>query len=139
MKPGKPFVFGELNKDMDKPVLYFGLPGNPLSTVVGALQFVMPALWQMSGADSSEQPIQLSIQATLTNDIRKSVGRKDFQRGVLTQNAAGSYAVECFSSQQSHRIKQLSRANCFIVLDKDSGNVAANNTVTVQPFSWLYT
>lgn len=139
MKPGKPFVFGELNKDMDKPVLYFGLPGNPLSTVVGALQFVIPALWQMSGADSSEQPIQLSIQATLTNDIRKSVGRKDFQRGVLTQNAAGSYTVECFSSQQSHRIKQLSLANCFIVLDKDSGNVAAHNTVTVQPFPWLYT
>ena len=138
MKPGKPFVFGELNKDIDKPVLYFGLPGNPLSTVVGALQFVIPALWQMSGADVLEQPIQLSIQATLTNDIRKSAGRKDFQRGVLSQNAVGSYEVESFTSQQSHRIKQLSRANCFIVLDKDSGNVSANGTVTVQPFPWLY-
>ncbi|MBF6842112.1 molybdopterin-binding protein, partial [Acinetobacter baumannii] len=40
MKPGKPFVFGELTKNVDKPVLYFGLPGNPLSTVVGTLQFV---------------------------------------------------------------------------------------------------
>ncbi|MBF2718355.1 molybdopterin molybdotransferase MoeA [Psychrobacter sp. NG254] len=138
MKPGKPFVFGELNKNLDKPVLYFGLPGNPLSTVVGALQFVIPALWQMSGADPLEQPMQLSIQATLTNDIRKSAGRKDFQRGVLSQNEVGSYEVESFTSQQSHRIKQLSRANCFIVLDKDSGNVSANSTVTVQPFSWLY-
>lgn len=138
MKPGKPFVFGELNKDIDKPVLYFGLPGNPLSTVVGALQFVIPALWQMSGADVLEQPMQLSIQATLTNDIRKSAGRKDFQRGVLSQNAVGSYEVESFTSQQSHRIKQLSRANCFIVLDKNSGNVSANSTVTVQPFPWLY-
>ena len=138
MKPGKPFVFGELNKDIDKPVLYFGLPGNPLSTVVGALQFVIPALWQMSGADVLEQPMQLSIQATLTNDIRKSAGRKDFQRGVLSQNAVGSYEVESFTSQQSHRIKQLSQANCFIVLDKDSGNVSANGTVTVQPFPWLY-
>ena len=138
MKPGKPFVFGELNKDIDKPVLYFGLPGNPLSTVVGALQFVIPALWQMSGADVLEQPMQLSIQATLTNDIRKSAGRKDFQRGVLSQNAVGSYEVESFTSQQSHRIKQLSRANCFIVLDKDSGNVSTNSTVTVQPFPWLY-
>ncbi|WP_201590073.1 molybdopterin molybdotransferase MoeA [Psychrobacter fozii] len=138
MKPGKPFVFGELNKDIDKPVLYFGLPGNPLSTVVGALQFVIPALWQMSGANLLEQPMQLSIQATLTNDIRKSAGRKDFQRGVLSQNAVGSYEVESFTSQQSHRIKQLSRANCFIVLDKDSGNVSKNGTVTVQPFPWLY-
>ncbi|OLF39121.1 gephyrin-like molybdotransferase Glp [Psychrobacter sp. Cmf 22.2] len=138
MKPGKPFVFGELNKELDKPVLYFGLPGNPLSTVVGALQFVLPALWQLSGAAVSEQPMQLNLKATLMNNIKKSVGRKDFQRGVLSQNAAGSYQVECFLSQQSHRIKQLSYANCFIVLDKDSGNVAAGDTVTVQPFPWLH-
>ncbi|MBP3946776.1 gephyrin-like molybdotransferase Glp [Psychrobacter sp. K31L] len=138
MKPGKPFVFGELNKDIAKPVLYFGLPGNPLSTVVGALQFVIPALWQMSGADLAERPMQLSVKATLTNDIRKSAGRKDFQRGVLTQNDAGSYQVECFSGQQSHRIKQLSRANCFVVLDKDSGNVASGDSVIVQPFPWLH-
>jgi molybdopterin molybdotransferase len=138
MKPGKPFVFGELNKDLAKPVLYFGLPGNPLSTVVGALQFVIPALWQMSGASLAEQPMQLSVKATLTNDVRKMAGRKDFQRGFLSQNEVGSYQVECFSSQQSHRIKQLSRANCFVVLDKDSGNVSANTMVTVQPFPWLY-
>jgi len=138
MKPGKPFVFGELNKDLARPVLYFGLPGNPLSTVVGALQFVIPALWQMSGASIQEQPMQLSVKATLANDVRKMAGRKDFQRGFLSQNDVGSYQVECFSSQQSHRIKQLSRANCFVVLDKDSGNVSANTMVTVQPFPWLY-
>ncbi|MGM8890399.1 molybdopterin molybdotransferase MoeA [Psychrobacter sp. 1Y1] len=138
MKPGKPFVFGELNKNLDKPVLYFGLPGNPLSTVVGTLQFVIPALWQMSGASVSEQPMPLTIKAKLISDIRKSPGRKDFQRGVLSRDKTGNYQVECFSRQQSHRIKQLSRANCFIVLDKDSGNVAAGNDVVVQPFPWLH-
>lgn len=138
MKPGKPFVFGELNKNLDKPVLYFGLPGNPLSTVVGALQFVIPALWQMSGASVSEQPMPLTINAKLTNDIKKFPGRKDFQRGVLSQDEAGHYQVECFLSQQSHRIKQLSRANCFIVLDKDSGNISSGDKVTVQPFPWLH-
>ncbi|MGE6246546.1 gephyrin-like molybdotransferase Glp [Psychrobacter proteolyticus] len=138
MKPGKPFVFGELNKSLDKPVLYFGLPGNPLSTVVGTLQFVIPALWQMSGASVSEQPMPLAIKAKLISDIRKSPGRKDFQRGVLSRDETGHYQVECFSRQQSHRIKQLSRANCFIVLDKDSGNVAAGNDVVVQPFPWLH-
>ncbi|MEL0618863.1 gephyrin-like molybdotransferase Glp [Psychrobacter proteolyticus] len=138
MKPGKPFVFGELNKNLDKPVLYFGLPGNPLSTVVGTLQFVIPALWEMSGASVSEQPMPLTIKAKLISDIRKSPGRKDFQRGVLSLDETGHYQVECFSRQQSHRIKQLSRANCFIVLDKDSGNVAAGNDVVVQPFPWLH-
>ena len=142
MKPGKPFVFGELladnNNAVDKPVLYFGLPGNPLSTVVGTLQFVIPALWQMSGADGQQQPMLLTLKATLSNDVKKSAGRKDFQRGVLSQDAMGHYQVQCFTSQQSHRIKQLSRANCFVVLDKDSGNVASGTVVNVQPFSWLY-
>ncbi|SNT70412.1 gephyrin-like molybdotransferase Glp [Psychrobacter sp. LV10R520-6] len=139
MKPGKPFVFGELNKGIDKPVLFFGLPGNPLSTVVGALQFVIPALWQMSGVSVSEQPMQLTVKATLINDIKKSVGRTDFQRGVLSQDTHGSYQVECSSKQDSHRIKQLSHANCFIVLDQDSGNVTSGDIVNVQPFPWLHT
>lgn len=142
MKPGKPFVFGELfagnHSAVDKPVLYFGLPGNPLSTVVGALKFVIPALWQMSGADLQQQPMPLTLKATLVNEVRKSAGRKDFQRGLLSQDAIGNYQVQCFTSQQSHRIKQLSLANCFVVLDIDSGNVAAGNVVNVQPFSWLY-
>ncbi len=137
MKPGKPFVFGELTKDLAKPVLYFGLPGNPLSTIVGSLKFVIPALWQMAGAAPQERPIQLSLTATLKNDIKKSVGRTDFQRGILLQNENGEFEVESFTKQQSHRIKQLSHANCFIVLAQDSGNVAAGETVTVQPFPWL--
>lgn len=137
MKPGKPFVFGELTHNIDKPVLYFGLPGNPLSTVVGALQFVIPALWQLSGANLAERPMALTVMATLTTDIKKSAGRKDFQRGLLTQTATG-YQVECFTNQQSHRIKQLSRANCFVVLDKDAGNVSQGASVTVQPFPWAH-
>ena len=137
MKPGKPFVFGELTKDLAKPVLYFGLPGNPLSTIVGSLKFVIPALWQMAGAAPQERPIQLSLTATLKNDIKKSVGRTDFQRGSLLQKDNGEFEVESFTKQQSHRIKQLSHANCFIVLAQDSGNVAAGETVTVQPFPWL--
>ncbi len=136
MKPGKPFVFGELNKGIDKPVLYFGLPGNPLSTIVGSLQFVIPALWRLAGVDDKDLPMAVSVWATLGNDIKKSVGRKDFQRGVLSQNEKGDYQVTSFNKQQSHRIKQLSHANCFIVLAQDSGNVSAGEKVQVQPFPW---
>ncbi|MFZ2843494.1 gephyrin-like molybdotransferase Glp [Psychrobacter sp.] len=137
MKPGKPFVFGELTQNLAKPVLYFGLPGNPLSTVVGTLQFVIPALWQMAGAAIQDRPMQLILSATLENDIKKSAGRTDFQRGILSQNEAGHFQVESFSKQQSHRIKQLSHANCFIVLAQDSGNLSAGENVQVQPFPWL--
>jgi len=77
-----------------------------------------------------------TVQATLDNDVRKSAGRKDFQRGVLSQNSDGSFTVKAFSKQQSHRIKQLSQANCLIVLAKDSGNLLAGEQVEVQPFPW---
>ncbi|WP_372845049.1 gephyrin-like molybdotransferase Glp [Psychrobacter sp.] len=137
MKPGKPFVFGELTNELAKPVLYFGLPGNPLSTIVGTLQFVIPALWQMAGASHAEQPLQLTVIATLKNDVKKSAGRKDFQRGILTQDQSGNFQVESLSKQQSHRIKQLSHANCFIILAQDSGNVGAGEAVQVQPFPWI--
>ena len=141
MKPGKPFVFGEMlgdkNKKMAKPVLYFGLPGNPISTVVGALQFIIPALWQLSAVSIQDQPMPLTVTATLTTDIKKSVGRTDFQRGLLTRDKQGDYQVESFFNQQSHRIKQLSRANCLIVLSQDTGNIASGTKVEVQPFPWL--
>ena len=136
MKPGKPFVFGELTQGLEVPVLYFGLPGNPLSSVVGSLQFIIPALWQLSGVAQEDMPMTLTVTATLSNDVRKSPGRADFQRGILSQDGAGRYVVSTAGKQDSHRIKQLSLANCLIVLPKDSGNVSAGEEVLVQPFPW---
>lgn len=154
MKPGKPFVFGELSRQhlgilqqqparqvgqaYNQKVLYFGLPGNPLSVVVSALQFVIPALWQAAGVSSEDRPKRLTVTATLTTEVKKSAGRTDFQRGVLTQAEDGSYQVAVFASQQSHRIKQLSCANCLLVLPQDSTDRQAGEQVQVQPFSWLW-
>lgn len=140
MKPGKPFVFGELlgdnDKKLDKPVLYFGLPGNPLSTVVGTLQLIIPALWRLSGVRADDLPMTLKVQAILQDNIKKSVGRKDFQRGVLSQADNGDLQVLSFANQQSHRIKQLSNANGLIVLPQESSDVAAGEKVEVQLFPW---
>ena len=136
MKPGKPFVFGELTESLDVPVLYFGLPGNPLSSVVGSLQFIIPAFWRLSGINEAEIPKSLTLTASLVNDVKKSPGRADFQRGIFSQNAAGEYVVSTAGKQDSHRIKQLSLANCLIVLPKDSGNLVAGDKVTIQLFPW---
>lgn len=143
MKPGKPFVFGELlgnsaddKAKLDKPVLFFGLPGNPLSTLVGTLQLVIPALWRLSGVNASDMPMTRAVMATLENDVKKSVGRKEFQRGFLSQNDKGEFTVNSFAKQQSHRIKQLSKANCLVVLAQDSCDLLAGEKVQVQPFTW---
>ena len=136
MKPGKPFVFGELTEGLEVPVLYFGLPGNPLSSVVGSLQFIIPALWRLSGINVENIPVPVTLTAALANDVRKSPGRADFQRGIVSQNAEGEYVVSTAGKQDSHRIKQLSLANCLIVLPKDSGSLVAGDKVKVQPFPW---
>lgn len=137
MKPGKPFIFGEFEQDK-KTVMYFGLPGNPLSTVVCCLNFVKPALWQLSGVIQSDIPKPLQLFAKTTHDINKRAGRQDYQRAIFCQNEDGSFSVTPLSAQDSHRVKQLSHANCLLVLPQDNAGVKAGEIVTVQPFSWNF-
>lgn len=141
MKPGKPFVFGELydkSSDSSRTVLYFGLPGNPLSSVVGCLQFVMPALWQLSGVSCDDMPKRLTVNAVLTQDINKRAGRKEFMRGVYHQDDKGDFLVQPLGVQDSHRIKQLSLANCLIIAEKDSDGLKQGDTIQIQPFVWYF-
>ncbi|XP_019328453.1 PREDICTED: uncharacterized protein LOC109279551 [Aptenodytes forsteri] len=141
MKPGKPFVFGEFGGEFaedNKQVLYFGLPGNPLSTVVGCLQFIKPALWRLSGVVENDIPMQLRLSANTTHDIKKQAGRQDYQRASFVQNEDGSFSVTPLSAQDSHRVKQLSQANCLLVLPKDNAGVKAGESVVIEPFAWNF-
>lgn len=137
MKPGKPFVFGEFEQG-DKTELYFGLPGNPLSTVVCCLNFVKPALWQLSGVSEMDIPKQLRLTAKTTHDIKKQAGRQDYQRAIFSQNDDGSLHVTPLAAQDSHRVKKLSQANCLLVLPQDNAGVTAGEIVTIEPFSWIF-
>ena len=61
--------------------------------------------------------------------MRKAVGRRDFQRGILENGS-----VRPQGGQDSHRVYGLARANCLIDLPADSGDQPAGATVTVWPF-----
>lgn len=128
VKPGKPFVFGQMLKTW-----YFGLPGNPVSGFVGFDLFLKAPLWQLCGAAEAPQPLR--FQAALSEPLRKSPGRTDIQRAVLTQQADGTWTAAPAGEQDSHRVWGVSRANGYIVLDADSGSLPAGASVTVQPFS----
>lgn len=136
MKPGKPFVFGEFHR-ADKPVLYFGLPGNPLSTIVGMLQFVRPALWQLSGCDSHDLPYAPAMPAVCQTDITKKGTRQEFLRAVFVFHG-GRLSVKPLGAQDSHRVKQMSHANCLLVLPCDCTGVRAGDTVMIEPFEWCF-
>ncbi|WP_302056645.1 molybdopterin molybdotransferase MoeA [Aeromonas sp. FDAARGOS 1417] len=128
IKPGKPFAFGCLPR-----AWFFGLPGNPVSAMVTFDQLVQPALAKLAG-QHFERPLQL--QAIAAEPLKKSPGRLDFQRGILSQGPNG-LEVRSTGSQDSAVFSSLSRANCYIVLERERGRVAAGETVTVEPFGGL--
>ena len=125
MKPGKPLAVGKINN-----AYFFGLPGNPVSVMSTFYQFVLPALRKMAG-QSNISP--LLVRAMSKSNIKKSPGRTDFQRGILSyQN--GTLQVDATGMQASHILSGMSRANCFIVLEQNAGDIEAGSEVEVQPF-----
>jgi molybdopterin molybdotransferase len=130
MKPGRPLAYGRIGA-----AHFFGLPGNPVSVMVTFYQFVRDALLVLMGQSRAEAPPM--FKATLSAAIRKAPGRTEFQRGILSRVADGSWSVQTTGDQGSGILSSMSRANCFIVLPTDQGNVDAGTPVDVQPFEGL--
>ena len=126
MKPGRPLAYGKIGN-----CHFFGLPGNPVAVMVTFLQFVRNALWELMG--QHPQPV-FTFQAICTSPIRKSAGRTEFQRGILTQGADGIWLVQTTGEQGSGILSSMSRANCFIVLPVEQGNVEKGSVVQIQLF-----
>ena len=131
MKPGKPFTFGTLGE-----ALFLGLPGNPVSATVTFHQLALPALRQLAGERSGESP--LLVPARADAPLRKKPGRADFQRAVLFADGDGGHRVATTGSQGSGVLSSVTRANAFIRLEAERGDVAVGDTVSVLPFDrWL--
>ena len=129
MKPGKPLAFGKINN-----ALFFGLPGNPVSAMATFYQFVQPSIKLLEG----EKPDHtLRLTARCLSKLKKRPGRKDFQRGILKTDKNNVLVVDTTGVQGSHMLSSMSKANCFIVLDADAGDIEAGTEVEVQPFSDL--
>jgi molybdopterin molybdotransferase len=129
MKPGKPLAFGKI-----KQAVFFGLPGNPVSVMATFYQFVQPALQRMMG-----QPriMPVIVKLPCSEALKKRPGRTDFQRGIMEYDAEGHLSVRSVGMQASHILSGMSRANCFIILPREWGNVEAGTLVDVQPFEGL--
>ncbi len=125
MKPGRPLAYGRIGD-----AHFFGLPGNPVSVMVTFYQFVRDALLALQG-QRNLAPVP-TFKVPLAAPIRKAPGRTEFQRGILTGDAATGYTVRTTGDQGSGILSSMSRANCFIVLPAECGNVAAGELVDVQ-------
>ncbi|HTH93739.1 MAG TPA: gephyrin-like molybdotransferase Glp [Rhodocyclaceae bacterium] len=130
MKPGRPMAFGRIGK-----AWLFGLPGNPVAVMVTFYQFVRQAILKLSG-QSPIQPIA-TFGVPTTAAMKKSPGRTEFQRGILTLNEQGQWQVTPVGAQGSGVLRSMSEANCFIVLEHARGNIAIGDMVQVQVMDGL--
>ncbi len=133
MKPGRPLAYGKVQGNDGKQSHYFGLPGNPVSTMVTFYQFVQPALQALSGL--AYRPIPF-FNVECTEPIKKATGRTEFQRGILFEDS-GTWKVKPLPNQGSGVLSSMSAANCFIVLDDTVGNCPAGTFVKVQSLDSL--
>lgn len=124
IKPGMPLLFGMRGRT---PV--FGLPGNPVSTMVTFLKFVRPALRRMKGCSWAGGGIRLT--AALEEPMTKQDARRHFVRGILSERD-GRPSVRPTGSQVSNVLSSLVLANCLITLPEDIGSYAAGDQVEVE-------
>lgn len=107
MKPGKPLHFATAGR-----AAIFGLPGNPVSSIVGFEIFVAAAIRAMAGR-SDARPMLVPV--TLEHDIKPG-DRIELQRGVVRSGGDGELMARNTGSQASARIASLVGANAFLVV-----------------------
>jgi molybdopterin molybdotransferase len=123
MRPGQPLAFGTIAR---KPV--FGLPGNPVSSMISFEQFVRPSLLKMMGCRQLFRPV---IEAILKEEIKKIVGRRYFIRGSVSFEK-GEYFVTTTGEQGSGILRSMVKANGLIVIPEDQEIARAGDKVRVQ-------
>ena len=107
MRPGKPLLFGQLGAT---PVL--GLPGNPVSAMVCAILFLLPALARLSGLPAAPPPVSAAI---LGASLKQNDHRADHLRATVATDAAGRIVVTPFPVQDSAMLRRLALAGALIL------------------------
>jgi len=138
MKPGKPVCFGHLDRGQGSKALFFGLPGNAVSSFVVLTELYLPVIKLLL----NREVVVFSTQreAVLDADLTRRGGRLEFQRGILRGDIddAGNQVmrVAALGSQDSHRVFGLARANCTIKIAADVEHISAGSKVSVSVFPW---
>ena len=133
MRPGRPLAFGRLDVN-GKRSLLFGLPGNPVATMVSFYFFARPALYALAGAQAPEL---MRVRAISETNLPKKPGRTEYQRGQLTRSASGELCVRTTGAQGSGILSSMTEADCMIILGDEQGSVRAGDSVDVILFDGL--
>ena len=129
IRPGKPAVFGMCRgkpfEAQGKPV--FGLPGNPVSTMVTFELFVVPAIDLLSGAEARALPL---VEARLGAALNEKPGLAHFLPARV-EWSGGAPEVKALKWQGSGDIAAVANANCFLVVPPDRDKIAVGERISV--------
>jgi molybdopterin molybdotransferase len=125
MQPGRPLAVGRIGA-----AYFFGLPGNPVASMLTFLLFVRPALYKLGGR---RRLFPTAFPARALEGMRKKTGRREFKRGILRLGDHG-WEVRTTGPQGSGILSSMVAGNCLIVLEEERGDVAPGDCVLVEPF-----
>jgi molybdopterin molybdotransferase len=120
VRPGKPLAFGARGR-----TLVFGLPGNPVSALVGVELFVRPALLALQGA---RDPGPSYETARLSLPLRRNGARDELARARTGWDADGTL-LEPLTGQESHMIARAAGADALVLVPSGEGELAAGEAV----------
>jgi molybdopterin molybdotransferase len=124
MKPGMPFLCGEIGK-----ALVFGLPGNPLSSLATFRALVEPGLFAMQGAATES----VRWRARLVAPFAKSHDRTTFLCAFVDCDDEGRLRARLLDRQGSGMLRGVADANALVVVEDDVRQIAAGDVVDVLP------
>jgi molybdopterin molybdotransferase len=120
VKPGKPVSFG-----VRGPTLVFGLPGNPLSSLVGCELFVKPALRALQGAADPLPPFEVG---RLGRPVRRNPARDELLRA-RSRGTDDGVVLDPVDGQESHMIVRAATADSLVFVPLGDGGLDAGDPV----------
>lgn len=120
VKPGKPLAFG-----VRGATLVFGLPGNPVSSLVGCELFVRPATLALQGAS---EPGPVYREARLATAVKRNARRDELLRA-RTRSTDDGVVVEPVTGQESHMIVRAAGADALVLSPRGDGELPEGSRV----------
>jgi molybdopterin molybdotransferase len=132
IQPGKPLVFGEVQRAAESSLPFFGLPGNPISSAATFLLFAAPVLTALAGG-SEMGPRFAAAQLARATDRKAKSGFTRFLPGLCDFNPPGSRLpqVATVPWHGSGDLPAFARSNCFVVVPEDVSTLDAGAIVRI--------
>jgi len=123
IKPGKPVLFAKLDRS-----LIFGVPGNPISTLIGYDKLILPAARKMAGEKILFRP---TITAVLESDLKVKPGRLGLRHAEIVHRD-GKFYAEPVPTHGSADLLSTAQSNGIIIIPADTTHISAGDLVEAE-------